>query len=106
AAGKFFFFFFLAPRPGAPPFFFFSFFFCSFSPPPKFFFFFFFFFFFLFYRSGRFGLYISDPFEKGYTETCATFANEALTGPGSPCEFDVLELEAWGFEVYMQSQAI
>lgn len=46
-------------------------------------------------NDGSFGLCIEDDFRRGSTGHCETFNNEPLTNQE---EFDVLELEIWGFQ--------
>ncbi|KAL1929418.1 hypothetical protein VTP01DRAFT_1556 [Rhizomucor pusillus] len=45
---------------------------------------------------GKFGLWINSDLERGHSEPCPTFDNEALS---SHSEFACIELEVWGFRI-------
>ncbi|KAG2227095.1 hypothetical protein INT45_003825 [Circinella minor] len=45
---------------------------------------------------GKFGLWINDDLERGHSERCPTFENEALS---ITPEFDCIQLEVWGFRI-------
>jgi hypothetical protein len=42
---------------------------------------------------GKFGLWLNSEFDKGYSNTCPTFANESLA---LEPEFQCMEMEIWG----------
>ncbi|KAI8376370.1 TLD-domain-containing protein [Radiomyces spectabilis] len=44
---------------------------------------------------GKFGLWVNEDLEKGYSEPCPTFNNERLSPQP---EFECIELELWGFQ--------
>ncbi|KAI9495775.1 TLDc domain-containing protein [Zychaea mexicana] len=45
---------------------------------------------------GKFGLWINSDLERGHSERCPTFENEALS---ITSEFDCIQLEVWGFRI-------